>query len=212
MTSQSGYLERPTPSSLADVIEVILDKGLVIDAYARVSLVGIELVTIDARIVIASVDTYLRFAEATNRLELDESQTTVVDLLADSAGKVVEKVAKKVVEEKVRGVMDTASEAGRVLLSWTLERARALLERLTTFAKRVFRYVAEHAPRVPIPEILDHFGVANRQKLEGRMSSLGSALRKMPGAVNPMPAVDDDYVMKPEDARVFLRAIRDLRS
>ncbi|CAM5420031.1 gas vesicle protein GvpJ [Leifsonia shinshuensis] len=72
MTTQSrgGYLERPQSSSLADVIEVILDKGLVIDAYVRVSLVGIEVLTIDARIVIASVDTYLRFAEATNRLDL----------------------------------------------------------------------------------------------------------------------------------------------
>ena len=77
MTVQSqrrggGYLERPAPSGLADVIEIILDKGLVIDAYVRVSLVGIELLTIDARIVIASVDTYLRFAEATNRLDLLE--------------------------------------------------------------------------------------------------------------------------------------------
>ena len=67
-----GYLERPAPSGLADVIEIILDKGIVIDAYIRVSLVGIELLTIDARIVIASVDTYLRFAEATNRLDLIE--------------------------------------------------------------------------------------------------------------------------------------------
>ena len=67
-----GYLERPKPSGLADVIEIILDKGIVIDAYVRVSLVGIELLTIDARIVIASVDTYLRFAEATNRLDLYE--------------------------------------------------------------------------------------------------------------------------------------------
>jgi len=78
MTSQTasrrggGYLERPAPSGLADVIEIILDKGIVIDAYVRVSLVGIELLTIDARIVIASVDTYLRFAEATNRLDLYE--------------------------------------------------------------------------------------------------------------------------------------------
>ena len=67
-----GYLERPAPSGLADVIEIILDKGIVIDAYIRVSLVGIELLTVDARIVIASVDTYLRFAEATNRLDLYE--------------------------------------------------------------------------------------------------------------------------------------------
>ena len=75
VTSQrrgGGYLERPAPSGLADVVEVILDKGIVIDAYVRVSLVGIELLTIDARIVIASVDTYLRFAEATNRLDLYE--------------------------------------------------------------------------------------------------------------------------------------------
>jgi gas vesicle structural protein len=70
--SGGGYLERPAPSGLADVIEIILDKGIVIDAYVRVSLVGIEILTIDARIVIASVDTYLRFAEATNRLDLLE--------------------------------------------------------------------------------------------------------------------------------------------
>lgn len=68
--SQGSYVERPSASSLADVVEIILDKGLVIDAYIRVSLVGIEVLTIDARIVIASVDTYLRFAEATNRLDL----------------------------------------------------------------------------------------------------------------------------------------------
>src|ERR1700752_817602 len=70
--SGGGYVTRPAPSGLADVLEIILDKGIVIDAYVRVSLVGIELLTIDARIVIASVDTYLRFAEATNRLDLYE--------------------------------------------------------------------------------------------------------------------------------------------
>jgi hypothetical protein len=68
-----GYLERPRPSGLADVIDVILDKGLVIDAYVRVSLIGIEILTIDARIVVASVDTYLRFAEAVNRLDLTQT-------------------------------------------------------------------------------------------------------------------------------------------
>jgi hypothetical protein len=73
----SGYLERPGGGTLADVIDIILDKGMVIDAYVRVSLIGIEILTIDARIVIASVDTYLRFAEAVNRLDLqatDDSQ------------------------------------------------------------------------------------------------------------------------------------------
>jgi gas vesicle structural protein len=74
--SPNRYLERPAPSSLADVVEIILDKGLVIDIYVRVSLVGIELLTIDARIVVASVDTYLRFAEAVNRLDLNETQTS----------------------------------------------------------------------------------------------------------------------------------------
>ncbi|KHK96534.1 gas vesicle protein [Microbacterium mangrovi] len=79
--SRGGYLERPAPSSLADVIEIILDKGLVIDAYVRVSLVGIEVLTIDARIVIASVDTYLRFAEATNRLDLTKDSKDLPELV-----------------------------------------------------------------------------------------------------------------------------------
>jgi gas vesicle structural protein len=74
---QGGYVERPRPSGLADVIDIILDKGLVIDAYVRVSLIGIELLTIDARIVIASVDTYLRFAEAVGRLDIVESSDSV---------------------------------------------------------------------------------------------------------------------------------------
>ena len=70
-----GYVERGgggggPGGGLADVVELILDKGLVIDVFVRVSLVGIELITVDARIVVASVDTFLRFAEATNRLDL----------------------------------------------------------------------------------------------------------------------------------------------
>src|ERR687894_3150607 len=72
----SGYLSRPTGGGLADVIDIILDKGLVIDAYVRVSLIGIEILTIDARIVVASVDTYLRFAEAVNRLDLARQDTS----------------------------------------------------------------------------------------------------------------------------------------
>src|ERR671929_1894587 len=72
-TSQNRYAGGPSPSGLADVLDLILDKGLVVDVYVRVSLVGIELLTIDARIVVASVDTYLRFAEAVNRLDLTET-------------------------------------------------------------------------------------------------------------------------------------------
>src|SRR4051794_87102 len=83
--SPTGYLERPRPSGLADVIDIILDKGLVIDASVRVSLVGIEILTIDARIVVASVDTYLRFAEAVNRLDLTQTggNETLPDLIDD---------------------------------------------------------------------------------------------------------------------------------
>jgi hypothetical protein len=55
-------------SSLAEVIDRILDKGIVIDAFARVSVVGIEILTIEARVVIASVDTWLRYAEAVGLL------------------------------------------------------------------------------------------------------------------------------------------------
>ena len=81
--SANRYLDRPAPSSLADVIDTILDKGLVIDIYIRVSLVGIELLTIDARIVIASVDTYLRWAQAVNRLDIGEEKPGLPELMGD---------------------------------------------------------------------------------------------------------------------------------
>src|SRR6059058_3319315 len=81
-----NYLQRaPSPSSLADVVDLILDKGLVIDAYVRVAVIGIELVTIDARIVIASVDTYLRFAEAVNRLDLTQTEVAGLKELRDGS-------------------------------------------------------------------------------------------------------------------------------
>ena len=67
----NAHIRRPpTASGLYDVLDLILDKGLVIDAFVRVSLVGIELVTIDARVVVASVDTYLRYAREAERLQL----------------------------------------------------------------------------------------------------------------------------------------------
>jgi hypothetical protein len=54
----------PGGSSLIDVLDRILDKGIVIDAWVRISLVGIDLVTVEARVVVASIDTYLRYADA----------------------------------------------------------------------------------------------------------------------------------------------------
>jgi len=69
------------------ILDLILDKGLVIDVFVRVSLVGIELLTIDVRVVIASVDTYLRFAEAANRLDLQASRGKgLSDLTGDLTG------------------------------------------------------------------------------------------------------------------------------
>ena len=104
-----GDLERPAPSGLADVIEVILDKGIVIDAYVRVSLVGIELLTIDARIVIASVDTYLRFAEATNRLDLYEKGGKD---LSEFIGDMQEGGAAKKTSGAVKGVKKAITGGG----------------------------------------------------------------------------------------------------
>jgi hypothetical protein len=74
-------------SSLADVIDTILDKGLVVDAQVNVSLVGIQLLSIDARVVIASVDTYLRFAEAVNRLDLTETEDPGLPQVVEGVGK-----------------------------------------------------------------------------------------------------------------------------
>jgi len=106
--SSNRYVSGPSPSGLADVIDTILDKGLVIDLYVRVSLVGIELLTIDARIVIASVDTYLRFANAVNRMDLTETQTSgIPELIEDISGagsKGKTSGALEGVKEKVSGM------------------------------------------------------------------------------------------------------------
>ncbi len=103
-----GYVERPKPSGLADVIEVILDKGLVIDAYVRVSLIGIEILTIDARIVIASVDTYLRFAEAVGRMDIanndgSEGLPQMMESLTSGGAKSKTKGALEGVKDSITG-------------------------------------------------------------------------------------------------------------
>jgi gas vesicle structural protein len=104
MPTSSGAVSRaPRPSSLADVLDLILDKGLVIDAYVRVSALGIEVLTIDARIVIASVDTYLHFAEAVNRLDLTQTETQGVQGLM---GDITEAGAKG----KVKGALEGGRE------------------------------------------------------------------------------------------------------
>jgi hypothetical protein len=100
----SGYVARSSSSGLYDVLELILDKGLVIDVFVRVSLIGIEILTIDARIVIASVDTYLRFAEAVNRLDLMGTETQGLPEL-------MEGITEGGASSKTKGILQGAKEA-----------------------------------------------------------------------------------------------------
>lgn len=100
----SGYVQRSNSSGLVDVLDVLLDKGLVVDVFLRVSLVGIELLTVDARIVIASVDTYLRFAEAVNRLDLGQSS-------GEGLPQLVEDVTSNGAQSKTKGVLEGAKES-----------------------------------------------------------------------------------------------------
>jgi gas vesicle structural protein len=118
MSSATVSRRRPASGTLAEVIDIILDKGLVIDAYVRVSLVGIELLTIDIRVVIASVDTYLHFAEATNRLDLrgqaEEEDADLQDLIGGMAG------------SKTEGAMDAAGDKASDALSSGKDKVKAV--------------------------------------------------------------------------------------
>lgn len=96
--------------SLYDILDLILDRGLVIDAFVRVSLVGIEILKIDARIVVASVDTYLRFAEACNRLDL-ESGDKAPSKLTDLAGELTEGGAHGKSKGALTGAVEAFSES-----------------------------------------------------------------------------------------------------
>ena len=104
MAATASVVRRtPSSSSLYDVLDLILDKGLVIDAYVRVSLVGIEILTIDLRIVVASVDTYLRFAEAVDRLVLEEKSKDLPEF--------AESLTRGVARGKAGGAIEGAKES-----------------------------------------------------------------------------------------------------
>ncbi|QIZ37658.1 gas vesicle protein GvpJ [Saccharopolyspora sp. ASAGF58] len=96
-------VQRGSSGDLAEVVELILDKGLVIDVFVRVSLVGIEIATVDARVVVASVDTYLRFAEVTNRLDLEQKG-------GKDLPELMEGMTQSGVEGKTKGVIDAAKD------------------------------------------------------------------------------------------------------
>jgi hypothetical protein len=97
-------------SGLYDVLELVLDRGLVIDAFVRVSLVGIEILKIDIRVVVASVDTYLRFAEACNRLDLEAGPHRDPGL-PDLVGEVTESGARGKSKGALSGAAETISDA-----------------------------------------------------------------------------------------------------
>ncbi|MEV0015528.1 gas vesicle protein GvpJ [Streptomyces tendae] len=109
----------PRAGTLYDVLELILDRGMVIDVFVRVSLVGIEILKVDARIVVASVDTYLRFAEACNRLDLehDVRSKTVPEMFGSPVAKTVGKAGARrtarSLTDKVRDVLAPEHEHDR---------------------------------------------------------------------------------------------------
>ena len=122
MPPPDGHLQRsPHPSSLYDVLDLILDKGLVIDLYVRVSLLGVELVTVDARVVVASVDTYLRFAEAVSRLDLNESGPPGLPELASG---MVEETYTAGARAKTKGTIESVKEK----VEETIEDAREIID------------------------------------------------------------------------------------
>ena len=114
-------VSRSPQGGLAEVLDLILDKGLVIDVFAKVSLVGIEILTIDARIVVASVDTYLRFAEATNRLDLHAKGGSG---LAELPGELTEKTMHGGAKGITKGVLDAGHEAWQEIREERREKKR----------------------------------------------------------------------------------------
>ena len=114
-------------TSLIDVLDRVLDKGIVIDAWVRVSLVGIDLITVEARIVVASIDTYLKYSEAVGQVapvsrpaaELPSHQ----DLVAENAGLRAELAASKTSRADLRAEL-AASKSSRAGLVAAAKRGR----------------------------------------------------------------------------------------
>ncbi|MFF3166531.1 gas vesicle protein GvpJ [Streptomyces sp. NPDC003273] len=107
-TQQSGG----GSSGLYDVLDLVLDRGLIIDAFARVSLVGIEILKLDVRVVVASVDTYLRFADACNRLDLEAGPQRPAGL-TDVTGQLTESGARGGPEGALSAAAETTQDAER---------------------------------------------------------------------------------------------------
>ena len=112
----------PGGTSLIDVLDRVLDKGIVIDAWVRVSLVGIDLITVEARVVVASIDTYLKYSEAVgqvlpaSRPQAELTQNVMAEnaaLRAKLAAAQKEVRVERVTTKRVRSSRATPSSAGR---------------------------------------------------------------------------------------------------
>ncbi|MFF5365280.1 gas vesicle structural protein GvpA [Streptomyces scabiei] len=122
-------------SGLYDVLELILDRGLVIDAFIRVSLVGIEILKIDVRVVVASVDTYLRFAEACNRLDLEAGPRKDPGL-PDLVGEITESGARGKSKGALSGAAETISDAFKQSREESQSESRPRARRATSSRKK----------------------------------------------------------------------------
>ncbi|MBC7271914.1 MAG: gas vesicle structural protein GvpA [Streptomyces sp.] len=151
ITYEEEVVCAPRAGTLYDVLELILDRGMVIDVFARVSLVGIEILKIDARIVVASVDTYLRFAEACNRLDLehDSRSKTVPEMfggpMAKTLGRAGAKRAGRSLTEKVHDLLTPEEEEEEE--EATAEEAAEERPRRRPAAERAARHERERPAR-----------------------------------------------------------------
>jgi gas vesicle structural protein len=127
-------------TSLIDVLDRVLDKGIVIDAWVRVSLVGIDLITVEARVVVASIDTYLKYSEAVGQVapvsrphgELTAHQ----EVMAENAALRAELAATKKVRVTVPKRVGTAAENAALRAELAASKARIPAARKRTTARR----------------------------------------------------------------------------
>ena len=155
----------PNGTGLYDVLDLILDKGIVIDGFVRVSLVGIELLTIDLRIVVASVDTYLRYAEGVERLGVYKTSnpTKIPDMCYASGG-----------------AADCLKLRGGLLLLFVQQPLRFIAHLLGRGGDRGFGLGADGAGAVAhrLPQLAGHF----LQRRAPSLRAFAAAASGMPGS------------------------------
>ena len=113
MPAQRGPVQKMGGSaSLAELLNVILDKGIVIDAWVRLSVIGIEILTLEARVVVASVETYLRYAEAIGLTQLASSPPEATGRQRGGAGQ--QNGHEELSEDEIMGYLEDHSDGVRL--------------------------------------------------------------------------------------------------